>query len=157
MIIHKPPNHNNVMLHHVVEIQINLIFLHLPLLHILCLRTNMQPFKNAQKTLQNGWKQSLSLHLQFSGCFFSNFLVHPYYSKSQFIVQKFNLDKTPTFPQVFSQFFFWQFFSRNQSCQQLKSPKPQHFHEFFTQNKRTTFLGKSKLNFWIKRKISNSL
>ena len=73
MIIHKPPNHNNVMLHHVVEIQINLIFLHLPLLHILCLRTNMQPFKNAQKTLQNGRKQSLSLHLQFSGCFFSIF------------------------------------------------------------------------------------
>ena len=48
MIIHKPPNHNNVMLHHVVEIQINLIFLHLPLLHILCPRTNMQPFKNAK-------------------------------------------------------------------------------------------------------------
>ena len=33
----------------------------------------------------------------------------------------------------FSPKFFWQFFSWNQSCQQLKSPKPQHFHEFFTQ------------------------
>ena len=42
-----------------------------------------------------------------------------HYSKSQIFVQKFNLDN---------------FFSVNQSCQQLKSPKPQHFHEFFTQN-----------------------
>ena len=39
-------------------------------------------------------------------------------------------------PNIFTSFspkFFWQFFSWNQSCQQLKSPKPQHFHEFFTQ------------------------
>ena len=33
-------------------------------------------------------------------------------------------------------FFFWQFFWWNQSCQQLKSPKSQHFHEFFTQKNR---------------------
>ena len=46
--------------------------------------------------------------------------------------------------------FFWQFFSWNQSCQQLKSSKPQHFHEFFTPNNSTIFLGKSKLNFWTK-------
>ena len=55
------------------------------------------------------------------------------YSKSQIFVQKFSFDKTLTFPRVFHPTFFWQFFSWNQSCQQLKSPKPQHFHEFFTQ------------------------
>ena len=32
--------------------------------------------------------------------------------------------------------FFGQFFSWNQSCQQLKSPKPQHFQDFFTQKNR---------------------
>ena len=40
-------------------------------------------------------------------------------------------------PQHFREFFtqiFWQFFSWNQSCQQLKSPKPQHFHEFLDKN-----------------------
>ena len=56
-------------------------------------------------------------------------------------------------PNIFTSFspnfFFWQFFSWNQSCQQLKSPKPQHFHEFLTQ-KIDNFLGKSKLNFWTK-------
>ena len=41
-------------------------------------------------------------------------------------------------------------FSWNQSCQQLKSQRPQHFHEFFTQKKIDKFLGKSKLNFWTK-------
>ena len=39
-------------------------------------------------------------------------------------------------PNIFTKIFFWQFFSWNQSCQQLKSPKPQHFHEFFTQKDR---------------------
>ena len=55
-------------------------------------------------------------------------------------------------PNIFTSFspnFFWQFFSWNQSCQQLKSQKPQHFHEFFTQ-KVDNFHGKSKLNFWTK-------
>ena len=94
-------------------------------------------------------------------------------------------------PNIFTSFspnfFFLQFFSWNQSCQQLKSPKPQHFHEFFTQiffftiflvksklstakkpkstkfsrvfhpKKNDKFLGRSKLNFWIKMKISNSV
>ena len=55
-----------------------------------------------------------------------------HYSKSQIFVQKFNFDKTPIFSRVFHPNFFWQFFSWNQSCQQLKSPKPQHFHKFFT-------------------------
>ena len=50
-----------------------------------------------------------------------------HYSKSQIFVQKFNF-------MSFSPNFFWQFFSWNQSCQELKIPKPQHFHEFLTPN-----------------------
>ena len=45
-------------------------------------------------------------------------------------------------PNIFTSFspnFFWQFFSWNQSCQQLKSSKPQHFHEFFTKKNRQFF------------------
>ena len=42
--------------------------------------------------------------------------------------------KTTTFSRVFHPNKNRQLFSWNQSCQQLKSPKPQHFHEFFTQN-----------------------
>ena len=68
---------------------------------------------------------------QSSSSFFS-----AHYSKSQIFVQKFNFDKTQTFSRVFHPNFFWQFFSWNQSCQQLKCPKPQHFHEFFTQKNR---------------------
>ena len=75
-------------------------------------------------------------------------VVSPHYSKSQIFVQKFNFDKTPTFSRVFHPKFFWQFFSWNQSCQQLKSPKPQHFHEFFTHKNR---------DFGQKMKISNSV
>ena len=77
-----------------------------------------------------------------------------------------------------------QFFSGNQSCQQLKCAKSQHFHEFspkffltiflvksqlltatkskttafsrvFTQHNSTIFLGKSKLNFRQQMKILN--
>ena len=62
----------------------------------------------------------------------ASFLQHIYmslatitqYSKSRIFVQKFNFDKTPTFSWVLTQFFFWQFFSWNQT------PKPQNFHEF---------------------------
>ena len=43
------------------------------------------------------------------------------------------------------QFFFWQLFSWNQSCQQLKSPKLQHFHEFFPVKNSIIFFVKSKL------------
>mgnify|MGYP006975451374 CR=1 FL=1 len=80
-----------------------------------------------------------------------------HYSKIQIFVQKFNFDKTPTFLRVFHQNFFWQFFSWNQSCQQLKSPKPQHFHEFFTQIKSTIFTGNQSWIFGQKMKISNSV
>ena len=55
-------------------------------------------------------------------------------------------------PQHFHEFFypkfFWQFFSWNQSCQQLRNPKPQYVHEFSP--KKSTILGKSKLNIWTK-------
>ena len=57
-------------------------------------------------------------------------------------------------PNIFHEFFtlnfFLQFFSWNQSCPQLKSPKPQHFHEFSPKTIRQFFLRKSKLNFWTK-------
>ena len=45
---------------------------------------------------------------------------------------------------------FWQFFSWNQSCQQLRSPKPQHFHEFFILKNRQ-FLRKIKVEFLDKK------
>ena len=51
---------------------------------------------------------------------FENGLLPPHYSKSQIFVQKFNFDKT--FSRVFHTNSFWQFFSWNQMCQQLKSP-----------------------------------
>ena len=51
---------------------------------------------------------------------FENGLLPPHYSKSQIFVQKFNFDKT--FSRVFHTNSFWQFFSSNQMCQQLKSP-----------------------------------
>ena len=57
----------------------------------------------------------------------------------------------------FSPKFFWQFFSWNQSCQQLKSPKPQHFHEFSPKTIRQFFLGKQSWIFGQKMKISNSV
>ena len=51
------------------------------------------------------------------------------------------LTKPQHFARVFHPKFFRHFFSWNQSCQQLKSPKPQHFHDFFTQKKSTIFSG----------------
>ena len=95
------------------------------------------------------WLQNCNVH-SILICRIKTMQLHTHYSKSQIFVQKFNFDKTPTFSRVFHPNFFWQFFSWNQSCQQLKSPKPQHFHEFFTPKKIDNFLGKSKLNFWTK-------
>ena len=41
-------------------------------------------------------------------------------------------------------------FEKSNFCPKIQFwPKPQHFHEFFTQ-KINNFLGKSKLNFWTK-------
>ena len=69
----------------------------------------------------------------------SSLVTITHWDNQQFFVQKFNFDNPPRFSQVFHPIFFWQFFSWNQSCQQLKSPKPQHFHEFFHPNKTTNF------------------
>ena len=65
--------------------------------------------------------------------------------------------KSPTFSRVFHPNFFWQFFSWNQSCQQLKSPKPQHFHEFSPKTIRQFFSGNQSWIFGQKMKISNSV
>ena len=70
--------------------------------------------------------------------------------KVKFLSENSILTKPQHFHEFFTPNFFWQFFSWNQSCQQLKSPKPQHFHEFFTPKKLTIFSKKPKLNFWIK-------
>ena len=80
-----------------------------------------------------------------------------HYSKSQIFVQKFNFDKSPTFSRVFTQFFFLKCFSWNQSCQPLKSPKPQHFHEFFILQKSNFFSVNQSWIFGQKMKISNSV
>ena len=80
-----------------------------------------------------------------------------HYSKIQIFVQKFNFDKTPNIFTSFSPKFFWQFFSWNQSCQQLESPKPQHFRDFFTQKKSTIISGNQSWIFGQKMKISNSV
>ena len=69
--------------------------------------------------------------------------------KVRFLSRNSILTKPQHFHELFTQIFFWQFFSWNPSCQQLKSPKPQHFHEF-SPKKIDNFLGKSKLNFWTK-------
>ena len=63
----------------------------------------------------------------------------------KFLSKNFILTKPQHFHKFFTPIFFSQFFSWNQSCQQLKSPKSQHFHEFFTQIKSTIFLMKLKL------------
>ena len=61
------------------------------------------------------------------------------------------LTKNPTVSRVFQPNYFWQFFSWNQSCQQLKSPKPQHFHEFFTPKKIRQFSREIKVEFLDKK------
>ena len=68
---------------------------------------------------------------------------YTHYSKSRIFLQKFNFNKkkNPTFSRVFHTTFLWQFFSWNQSCQQLKIPKLQHFHEFSSKTMRHFFLG----------------
>ena len=68
-------------------------------------------------------------------------VVHTF-QKVKVLSKKFNFDKT------------LQFFSGNQSSQQLKSASPQHFHEFFTQILfLTILLVKSK--FFNRSKVQN--
>ena len=64
--------------------------------------------------------------------------------------------KSPTFSRVFHPIFFWQFFQWNQSFQQLKSPKPQHFHEFSPKTIRQFSPGNESWIFGQRIKISNS-
>ena len=74
-------------------------------------------------------------------------LTSSHYSKSQIFVQKFNFDKTPTFLQVFQPNFFWQFFSWNQSCQQLKKPNTTTFSRVFHPKKNWQFSREIKVEF----------
>ena len=100
------------------------------------------------------WKSLKKSRFTDTGEKWATFIVNistpTHYSKSQIFVQKFNFDKTPTFSRVFPPNFFWQFFSWNQSCRQLKSSKPQHFHEFFTPKNRK-FSRKIKIEFLDKK------
>ena len=77
--------------------------------------------------------------------------------KVKFLSKNSILTNPPTFSQVFHPIFFGQFFSWNQSCQQLESPKPQHFRDFFTQKKSTIISGNQSWTFGQKMKISNSV
>ena len=81
-----------------------------------------------------------------------------HYSKSQILVQKFKFDKTPTFSRVFHpNFFFWQFFSWNQSCQQLKKVPNHNIFTSFSPKKSTIFTGNQSWIYGQKMKISNSV
>ena len=86
-----------------------------------------------------------------------NLVGEAHYSKSHFLSKNSILTKNPTFSRVFHPNLFWQFFSWNQSCQQLKSPKPQHFREFFHPKKMTIFSGNQSWTFGQKMKILNSV
>ena len=79
-----------------------------------------------------------------------SFNENTHYSKSQFFVQKFNFDKTQTFPRVFHPIFFWQFFSWNPKLSTAKKSKTTTFSRVFYPKKIDNFLGKLKLNFWTK-------
>ena len=72
-----------------------------------------------------------------SGCKYKMICFHTII-KVKFLSKNSILTTPQHFQDFFTQFFFffWQFISWNQSCQQLKSPKPQHFHEIFTQKNR---------------------
>ena len=76
--------------------------------------------------------------------------------KVKFLSKNLILTKPQYFHEFFTQIFFLQFFSWNQSCQQIKSPKPQHFHEFFTPKKIDNHRNQSWI-FGQKMKISNSV
>ena len=91
----------------------------------------------------------LCLSLFFS--FFHTLFIFEHTIRKVKILSKNSIFTKPQhFHEFFTQFFSWQFFSWNQSCQQLKSSKPHHFHEFFTQ-KVDNFLGKSKVEFLDKK------
>ena len=98
-------------------------------------------------------KNSILTKLQHFHEFFIEIFLTIFLVKSKLSTAK--KSKTTTFSRVFHPQKNRQFFSWNQSCQQLKSTKPQHFHEFFTPKKSTIF---SRYQSWIfgqKMKISN--
>ena len=77
------------------------------------------------------------------------FYISTLFEKSNFF-PKIQFWQNPNIFTSFSTKIFWQFFSWNQSCQQLKSPKPQHFHEFFVPKNRQ-FYRKFKVEFLDKK------
>ena len=90
----------------------------------------------------------------------SSLVLCPYFSigshtilKVKFLSKNSILNKPQHFREFFTQIFFWQFFSWNQSCQQLKSPKPQHFHEFSPKANLQFFSGNQSWIFGQKMKI----
>ena len=95
---------------------------------------------------------------QWERCFWfdSDFLLEfcgkiTLFEKSKILSKNSILTKPQHFHEFFTQIFFWQFFSWNQSCQQLKSAKPQHFHEFFTPPKNRQFSREIKVEFLDKK------
>ena len=72
-----------------------------------------------------------------------------HYSKSQIFVQKFNIDKTPTFSRVFHPIFLTIFLVKSKLSTAKKS-KTTTFSRVFHPPKIDNFYGKSKLNFWTK-------
>ena len=78
------------------------------------------------------------------------------FEKSNFY-PKIQLWQNPKISWVFHPKFYSQIFSWNQSYQQLKSSKPQHFHEFFTRKKSTIFSWNQSWIIGQKMKISNSV
>ena len=59
--------------------------------------------------------------------------------KVNFLSKNSILTNLQHFHELSHNFFFFKCFSWNQSCQPLKSPKPQHFHEFFIPKNRSFF------------------
>ena len=67
--------------------------------------------------------------------------IYTLFEKSNFCPKIQFWQNSNIFTSFFHPNFFWQFFSWNQSCQQLKSAKPQHFHEFSPKTIRQFFSG----------------
>ena len=97
-------------------------------------------------------------------------LVNTHISKSKIFVQIFHFDfiifsgnkscQQLKIPNIFTSFsikFFLTIFLVKSKLSTAKKSKTAAFSRVFTQNSKTIFLGKSKLNFWTKMKISNSV
>ena len=118
-------------------------------------RTKKCFFMSNIQILTQKYNMSFSLRPVFS----LFWIIHTIW-KVKFLSKNSIVTKPQHFHEFFTQIFFWQFFSWNQSCQeQQKSPKPQHFHEFFTQKNRQ-FSREIKVEFldkkWRFRTVCNS-